>query len=170
MPIGTVPFTARDGTLLLQDNADAHTFTVAYEDGSFSMNVPGKAVNAFLDRGDYPSAGLGLRYGESQPITFSFNAVLRDLSDATYATLASIAAWCTGAATVSYVETNWVSRGGANAEVNTIEIVWTVTDPTAASHTCSLDYSHVTISLSEGFPFTTLAMSGTSYTVAPVLT
>ena len=162
MAISTIVKTKRDGTLVLKDNAAANTLTVAYEAGDLSISIPGPAVISPLDRGSLGSPP-SLRYSDDQPITGTFTAYLRDLSDAAYATLEEVILQS------GEVGASWVSTMGANGEVFTLDLEWTVegTDHGDASdHVLTLPYCVVTGSLSEGDP-NQISISFTSYSVYP---
>lgn len=164
MPYSTIVKTKRDGTLTLLDNGGANSLTVAYESGDFSLNIPQEAVNAFLDRGSLGSPP-SLRHGDDQPMTGTFTAYLRDLSDAAYATLEEILMQS------GFVGSNWVSTMGANGEVFTLTLRWTVEGTNhgdAADHTIELPYCHITGALAEGDP-NTISISFTSYAVRPTI-
>ena len=171
MAISTVVKTRRDGTLTISDAAGAHTLTVAYEAGDFSLSVPGPTVNNFLDRGEIGSAP-SLRYGDDAPMTFSFTAQLRDISDATYITLESIIL-NSGQFASTWVSTNANTEGGATAtatRLKTVTLLWTIEGTErgdTADHSISLPFSILNGSLSEGDP-NSISISGTSYAVWPV--
>jgi len=165
MAISTIVKTKRDGTLTLADSGAAHSLTVAYEGGDFSLTVPGPTILSVLDRGAFTSPPT-LRKGDDQPCTWTFTAYLRDLSDAAYATLEQILC------NAGYFASDWISRGGANADVKTVLCTWTIegiAHGDSAAHTCVLDYSFITGSLAEGDP-ATVSVSGTSYVLYPTLT
>ena len=109
MAISTILKTKRDGTLLFEDNAAANSFTVVFEAGDLSIDIPQETIVNTLDRGRL-GATPSLRYGDDQPITGSFTAHLRDLSDASYATLEEIVMQS------GDVGSNWGSTMGANGE------------------------------------------------------
>lgn len=180
MPISTIVKTKRDGELTLAALAGgafdlatgalkggAKSLTVAYEGGDFNLSIPGPAVNSFLDRGkliDPPS----LRYGDDAPMTWTFTAYLRDLSDAAYATLEEILMQS------GYVGTNWESTLGAAAgcaEVFTVDLRWTIEGVDhcdATDHILICQYCVVSGSLAEGDP-NNISLSGTSYTLYPTV-
>ena len=165
MPISTIIKTKRDGSLLIRDNGAANTLTVAFEAGDFSLTIPGPSVINSLDRGEFGTTP-SLRYGDDAPMTFSFTANLRDLSDATFATLESIILQS------GFVGSTWVSTLGANGEVFTLDLVWTIegTDHgDAADHTITLTHCVLTGTLAEGDP-DTISISGTSYDLFPTVT
>lgn len=148
MAISTVPKTKHDGTLTIYDNASAHSVEIAYENGDFNMSVPGRANTIILDRGEFP-ATPSVRNGDDQPITCTFTAYVRDISDASYITVEEILL------NAGYFASTWVSTLGANAEKKTVKCVWTIegTDHGDASdHTVTLAYCLVSGSIQEGDP------------------
>ena len=165
MAISTIVKTKRDGTLAIKDGASSpDTFTIAYEAGDLSITIPGPATNAYLDRGVL-GATPSVRYGDEQPITGSFTAYLRDLSDGAYVTLAGILSQSGSAA-------SWESTLGANAEVFAVQLVYTIegTDHgDSADHTITLNHCVLNGSISEGDP-STISINFTSYDSLPTLT
>jgi len=164
MAISTIVKTKRDGTLTFEDNGAANTLTVAFEAGDFTLNIPEEAVSLFLDRGVITSPPA-IRYGDDQPMTGSFTAYLRDLSDAAYATLEELLLQS------GDVGSNWVSTMGANGEVFSLTLRWTidgVSHGDASNHVITVPYCHVSGSLSEGDP-DTVSISFTSYAVRPTV-
>lgn len=165
MAISTIVKTKRDGTITITDGG-ANTFTVAYEAGDLNISIPGAAANNFLDRGQI-TATPSVRYGDDQPVTGSFTAYLRDLSDAAYETLTEIICQ------TGHVGTTWVSTLGASAEVFTCKITWTIEGSDhgggETDHVCVLNHCYVTGSLAEGDP-NTVSLDFTSFSVYPTLT
>ena len=165
MAISTIVKTKRDGSITIADGG-ANTFTVDFEAGDLSLSIPGAAANNFLDRGRI-TATPSVRYGDDQPVTGSFTAYLRDLSDASYETLTEILCQ------TGQVASTWGSTLGANAEVFTVKITWTIegTDHgDAADHVCVLNHCYASGgSLSEGDP-NTISFNFTSFSVYPTLT
>ena len=165
MAISTIVKTKRDGSLTFEDNAGANTFTVAFEAGDLSLTLPGATVSNFLDRGRI-TAPPSIRYGDDQEITGTFTAYLRDVSDATYATLFEIVTQ------TGQVGSTWVSTMGATGEVFTLTLKWTIAGVIhgdSADHLVELPYCYVTGSVSEGDP-DTISLSFTSYSLYPVAT
>jgi hypothetical protein len=160
MPESLILKTKRDGVLKLSDNAAANSYTVSYEAGDLSIAVPGPTVISPLDRGSLGSPP-SLRYSDDAPITGSFTAYLRDLTDNGFATLSEIILQ------TGDVGNNWVSTMGADAEVFTLDLEWTIAGPGAeADHVLTLPYCVVTGSISEGDP-DQISISFTSYSVYP---
>ena len=158
MPESTIVKSKRDGSLTFSDNASANSYTVSFEAGDLSIAIPGPTVISPLDRGslgDPPS----LRYSDDAPITGSFTAYLRDLTDDGYSTLTEIILQ------TGDVGNNWVSTLATNAEVFTLDLEWQITDPDG-THSLTLPYCVVTGSLSEGDP-DQISISFTSYSVYP---
>ena len=160
MAESTIVKTKRDGTIKFSDNAGANTYTVAYEAGDLNISIPGPSVISPLDRGSLGSPP-SLRYSDDAPITGSLTAYLRDLGDAAFATLSEIITQ------TGHVASTWVSTMGADAEVFTLDLEWTIAGPGAeADHVLTLPYCVVTGSLSEGDP-DQISISFTSYSVYP---
>jgi hypothetical protein len=161
----TIVKTKRDGTIKFLDNGGSNTYTVEYEAGDLSLTIPGSTVVNPLDRGQF-GATPSLRYGDDQPITGSFTAYLRDLTDGSAATLEDIISQS------GFVGSTWVSTLGTNAEVFTVTIEWKIegTDHgDAADHTLTLNHCVVTGGFSEGDP-DTISISFTSYDLFPTAT
>ena len=154
--------TKRDGVIRFADNAAINIFEVSYEAGDLSIAIPGPSVISPLDRGSLGSPP-SLRYSDDAPITGSFTAYLRDLGDATFATLSEILTQ------TGQVGTTWVSTMGAFGEVFTLDLEWTISGVVhgdASDHVLTLPYCVVTGSLSEGDP-NQISISFTSYSVYP---
>ena len=160
MAISSVVKTKRDGTIKFSDSGAANNFTVAFEAGDLSIAIAGPTVISPLDRGSLGSPP-SLRYSDDAPITGSFTAYLRDLTDNGYSTLSEIILQ------TGDVGNNWVSTMGADAEGFTLDLEWTITGPGAeADHVLTLPFCVVTGSLSEGDP-DQVSISFTSYSVYP---
>jgi len=164
MAISTIVKTKRDGSLVFSDKDAGSSFTVAYEAGDLSISIPGRGANNYLDRGSI-TATPSVRYADDAPLSGSFTAYLRDMSDASYETLLEIICQ------TGHVNTTWVSTLGTNAEVFTVKLTWTVegTDHGGTDHVCAMDHCYVTGSVSEGDP-DTISLNFTSYEVYPTLT
>jgi len=146
----------------------ASSYTVAYEAGDFSMTVPGVqgAVNNFLDRGKITSPA-SIRLGDQAPITFSFSAYFRDMTDAGVETLMDILNQ-TGNVSGNWTSTTSTAIGTDDAEVWTVDLKLAITNPGDATDThfvvlsqCALNYS-----MAEGDP-SAITINGTSYAAAP---
>ncbi len=165
MAESTIVKTKRDGTILITDLGAVNAYTIAFEAGDISITVPGRTVNLFLDRGvmaDPPA----IRYGDDQPMTGTFTAQLRDTTDAAVETLLDIINQ------TGFVGASWVSTGGANAEVLTVDLTWTIEgsalgDP--ADHTIQCKHCYITGSVADGDP-ATISVSFTSYDLYPTVT
>jgi hypothetical protein len=111
----------RDGTITLK--VGANSYVIKYEEGTLQLNVPGPSIANYLDRGrlaDTVGGVPSIRYNEDQPMTGSFSAYLRDISDGTYVTAPQFIL-----KTGQYGST-WGSSLGANAEVKTVDIQWDI--------------------------------------------
>lgn len=162
MAYSTIVKTKRDGTLVFADNAAANTLTVAFEAGDFSADFAMEGVQEFLDRGRH-SDPPAIRYSDDAPITGSFTCYLRDISDATYATVEEILLQS------GQVGSTWVSTMGANGEVFTLSLTWTIegTDHGDASdHVLTFPYCSIRGSMAEGDP-NTLTINFTSFVNKP---
>ena len=165
MPISTIVKTKRDGTLTILDNADANSLVVAFEAGDFALTIPGIQEQVFLDRGEF-TATPALRDGDDQPMTGTFTAYLRDISDAAFATLEEIIT------NTGFVSSTWVSTLGANAETRVFTFRWDIegTDHGDASdHRITCNFCKFTGSLTEGVP-STISGAFTAYDVFPTVT
>ena len=163
MAISSIVKTKRDGTLTLSDLAAAESLVVGFEAGDLSITIPGPGVTNILDRGQMPSPTPSLRYADDAPMTATFTANLRDLSDAAYATLFEVISQ------TGKVASTWVSTLGANAEVFAIDVGFVMegTDHGDASdHSLTLPHCVMTGSISEGDP-NSISLSLTSYSVYP---
>jgi len=162
MPESTVIKVVRDGTLTLSDFGGGHTYEIAYEDGNLVANHPGEVVNNFLDRNRI-GATPSLRFGADQPMSLSFTANLRDITDAAWTTLPEFLL------RTGNVGTNWISTLGATAEVPVYTMTWDTEgtshgDPT--DHQVVYPYCYLSGTISEGDP-STIAITITSYAVRP---
>jgi len=162
----TIVKNKRDFTVVLTDNAAAHSYTISLEPGDLSITIPGTTVSNYLDRGSI-GATPSIRYVDDQPMTFTLSGYLRDVSDASYATLPEFIAGPSG-----YVGTTWVSTMGANGEVPTWTVTITIEESNhtgSADHTIVLNFCYITGSITDGDP-ATVSISGTSYDVYPTVT
>ena len=150
MAISSVAKNFRDGQLAIEDGAGSPlTVTVQYEDGNFSASgfTEGlKDIAKYEDRGAFYSA----RHTKRVYPSGSFAAHLTDIADGTEKTLFDLAnktgAWAAATSTL-----------GANAEVMTYKITWTVegTDHgDTGDHTLVLDDCRLSCDISEGDPST----------------
>lgn len=162
MPESTQIRVKRDGVIVLSDDA-GHTYTVAYEPGDLAINVPGQAVNNFLDRGRM-GAAPSLRLGDDQPMTLSFTAYLRDLSLDDGATLLDIANRPAG----SYVADNWISTSSGDVFTVNASVIVDGADLGEADQQYDFPFCVVRANVSEGDP-STIAISITSYAYQPTV-
>jgi hypothetical protein len=165
MAISTIVKNKRDGTLTISDNGGSNSCVVAYEAGDFSLTVPGPTVENYLDRGAFGSTP-SLRYGDDQPMTFTFTAQLRDLSDGSYITLESILL------NSGYFASTWVSTLGATGEVKTVTMQWDIEGTNhgdSTDHRIVCNFCFITGSLGEGGP-NTVSVQGTSWDLYPTVT
>jgi len=183
MTESTIVKTKIDGTLTLASQSTAggggfvsagtvasgaSSYVVAYEAGDFSMSVPGVqgAVNNFLDRGKITSPA-SIRLGDQAPITFSFSAYFRQITDSGADTLMDILNQ-DGNISGNWTSTSSTSIGADDAEVWTVDLKLHITNPGDATDThfvvlsqCALNYS-----IAEGDP-NTITINGTSFAAAP---
>jgi hypothetical protein len=162
----------RDGVIAYSDSGASNTYTVAYEVGDFSFDVPGYGIDLYLDRGDINGGGGSVptvRKADESPMTFSHTVHHRDIGDTAgtggYATMADI---CHPYAS-GVVEVDWTGTL-SNTDVLLFDAAFTL-DGTAFGESdkqLTFPYSAVRGSLSEGQP-TTYSVSGTSYAVRPTL-
>lgn len=150
----------RDGTLTYKVGANSYTF--AYEQGNFQLQVPGPTVALYLDRGritDPPS----IRYNEDQPMNGSFSVYFRDLSDPNYVTAMELVLKAGQYASL------WGTSMGANGEVKTGTLTWEVAGAShgdAANHAMDLPYCTLSGGAADGNP-NLVTMNFTSYAVYP---
>lgn len=172
MAESTAVRTKRDLVITHSDSGAAESYTVAYEPGDFTLDVPGQAVSLFLDRGVINDAGgrPSLRYGDQQPMTFSYSAYLRDVGDTAgtggYATLFDLASPFDS----GVVETDWTSTLSGYSDVFTLDTAILVdgTFVGEADKTLTLPYCSIRASLGDGDP-STVSVTGTSHALRPTL-
>ena len=162
MALSSIVKTNRDGQLKLSD-ATAVTpldLTVQYEAGDFSLaglnQASGTAydITQYLDRGEFFAGGVR-KTNRTFP-TFSFTAMLTELTDGSNETLPDIILK-QGSFSAA------VSTLGANADVYSLDLVLTIegTDHGDASdHVLTLNDCILSIDMSEGDP-DTFSISGT---------
>jgi len=166
MAESTIVKTKRDGTITIEDGTSPtpQSYTVAFEAGDLSIAIPGRTVNLYLDRGVMTSPPA-IRYGDDTPMTGSFTAQFRESTDAAVEALTDFLTLG------GFVGASWVSRGGANAEVQTFRITWELegTDHGDASdHSIACDHCVISGSIADGDPVT-LSLSFTSYDLYPTV-
>lgn len=165
MAISSIVKNKRDGTLTIKDNGGANTLVVAFEAGDFQLQIPGPTVSSYMDRGVL-GATPSLRYVDDQPMTGSFTAYLRDISDAAYATLEEILCQ------TGFVASTWVSTMGASGEVKTYTAQWDIEGTNhgdASDHQIICQFCVFSGSLQEGDPGQ-ISMSFTAYDLYPSVT
>ncbi len=104
----------RDITVTLSDFGDANSLEIAFESGDVSQTIGGTSVDEYQDRGRRTSPP-SIRLVDDQTSEVSFSAYLRDVADASYATLLSVLNNFSNGASA------WVSRNGATADVKTLK-------------------------------------------------
>jgi hypothetical protein len=165
MPISTIVKNKRDGTLTLLDSGGSNSVVVAYEVGDLSITIPGPTIESYLDRGSFASTP-SLRLGDDQPMTFTFSAYMRDVSDASYITLESIL--CSS----GVFSSTWVSTLGSSADVKTVTTRWDIEGTNhgdSADHRIEMNYCFVNGSIGEGGP-NTVNVAGTAFDLYPTVT
>lgn len=163
----TVIRTKRDGQIVISDAGSAHTYTIVRENGSFSLNTPDYAIVHVLDRGVIGATPM-IRIGDEAVMTGGFNAYMSDLGDTANAnvTLSDLILRFNA----RYTATNWISTMGANSDVFTVTISFTIDGSPfgEADKTLTLPFCVLRGNLTEGDP-NTWAVTFTSYAVRPTL-
>lgn len=148
---------ARDGTVAIINGT--RTYTVAVEQGNFAgtgANEGNYETTAIEDRGEYSH----LRRTKRKYIAFTFTAWMRDLVDGTDTTLV-------GMCLRKGVHASDVSMGGANADVYSVDVRWTVDgtshgDPT--NHVVLYEDCRIeSVDFSEAEDKNVVSISGTCY-------
>jgi hypothetical protein len=167
MPESTVIKTKRDGQILFADSGATHTYTIIREDGSFTLNVADHSIVHVLDRGVIGSTPL-IRIGDEAPMSGGFSAYLSDLGDTanSYTSLNDLIMRFNA----RYVASNWISTMGANSDVFTMTLTYTIDGTPFGEADKSLVIPFVVLrgNVAEGDP-TKFACSFTSYAVRPTL-
>lgn len=164
MAESTVVRTKRDISIAYTDGT--RTYTVAYEPGDFSLEIPRETVNNFLDRGVMPSTP-SIRLGDDQPMTFSHTVYERDwVSAADHVTMLDLAVFFAS----KYAASNWTSTIGTASDVDTLSVNMTQegSDFGESDLTLRLPYAVIRASRQDGDP-NTIAITGTSYALIPVV-
>jgi len=175
--------TRLDGTLTFASQATAggggfdsagavatgsNSYVVSFETGDLSITSPGPqgAVNNFLDRGKL-GAQPSLRLGDEAPLTFSFSAYFRDMTDASTETLMDIVNQ-SGDVDSNWVSTLSTSASADDAEVFTVDLKWDVTNAGDSSdtHLMVLPFCTLNFSVAEGDP-NSVTINGTSWATKP---
>jgi hypothetical protein len=168
---GTLQFAALGGgaynTSTGALNGGAESYTLAFEAGDLSLNLPSRAVSHYKDRGRTTNPP-SIRYGEDQDGSITFSCHLRDLSDASAATLSDIISTMAGNAR-GYVGSNWESTrasssGAGDAEVFSIAFKLTITNAGDGTDTHAIACNYVVgqATLTEGDP-SSFSFSGVIY-------
>lgn len=145
-------------------------YVVKAEQGNFTLNIPGRIVEVYPDRGrfydpDDPEDEPLLQYGADQPMTGSWSAYLRDPGSEEYITLSDIVAQ------TGYFFSRWGTElrnaGPDSPKVATIQ--WwlrghRVGDPKNKGYRCR--FSHITGTVADGSP-NLITCNFTSYSVKP---
>ena len=158
----------RDGSIALLDGTSPapRSYVVSAEPGDMNIAVPGETKVDFLDRGRLVGS---VRYTDDQAVTGSFSVYFRGglSTDGASAALIDI---LNGTA-FAYVTNPWESTLGANAEVKTVDLVFTVEGTVhgdASDHICTIPDCSLDYSLVEGDP-NTISINFRSHTaVRPI--
>ena len=155
MPESNIVKVKRDGSIALLDGTSPspQSYVVSAEPGDMNIAVPAETKNDFLDRGRLVGS---VRYGDDQAVTGSFTVYFRGglSTDGASAALIDI---LNGTA-FTYATNPWASTLGANAEVQTVDLVFTVEGTIhgdASDHVCTVPDCSLEYSLVEGDPNTT---------------
>lgn len=165
MAESTVVRTKRDITITITDGSAS--YTVAYEEGDFNLDIPLETVENFLDRGAIPAVP-SIRKGNDQPMTFGFSAHERNWWSASdHATLLDLAVVF---ASSSYVTDNWTSTIGTASDVTTwtVQITQEGSDFGDSDITMTLPYCTIRGGRADGLP-NTINISGTSWALRPTV-
>ena len=124
MAISSVVKNFRDGTLTIEDGTGTPLdVVVQYEAGDFSLSgltAGQKEIATYMDRGDLASVR---NTNQSFP-SVSFTAHMTDISDASEETLPDILLKQGSKAAA-------ISTLGANADVYTVKLTWSIAEPGA---------------------------------------
>ncbi len=157
---------------LLEIIVGAFSYTVKWQEGNFQVNIPGISVAQYLNRGRMADSLHGqpmVAYDTDQPMTGSFSAYLRDITDDSYVTLPEFIT------RTGLYELSWgTTLTGMGTEVpKLVDLKWTVQgspehgDP--ADHTMLFKYCHLTGAIAEGGP-NTITINWTSFDIYPICT
>lgn len=144
------------------------TYTVAYEPGDFSLDIPLQTVGNYLDRGQMPTVP-SIRLEDDQPMTFSHSVYERDwVSASDHVTMLDLAVRFDS----QYADTNWTSTIGSASDAAMNSLSCNVTQDGAsfgeADITMQLPYSVIRASRADGTP-NTITITGTSYALRPTI-
>lgn len=140
----------RDG--IIDIISGVKTYRIKYEQGTLQLNVPGPSISNYKDRGSFAETLHGepsVRYNEDQPMSGSFTAYLRDLSDGAYVTAPEFILKS------GEVLASWGSTLGADAEVPLFDLKWTIKGTVhgdGADHTALMQWVNLTGALGDGNP------------------
>ncbi len=132
----------------------ANSYRVKWEEGNFQLNIPGRSVANYKDRGAFAETEHGMPmvlYDEDQPMTGSFSGYLRDFTDDSYVTLTQ---FITRAGLYGLTwGTELVGQGMDAPQLVTLK--WTMkgiahNDP--SDHVMYIKYAHLTGAVAEGSP------------------
>lgn len=156
---------------LIQIIAGANSYDVKFEEGNFSLTIPGRSVAVYRDRGRFADADHGqpmALYDQDQEMTGTFTAYMRDISDGSF---------ITGPQFITksglYASSWGTTMTGAGTEApKLVDIKWTVYgvihgDP--ADHTILCQWCNITGGLADGGP-NTVSFSFSSFDVYPTVT
>ncbi len=161
MPESTLIRVKRDGLIVLSDAGGVNTYTVAFEPGDLSINVPDTSVNVFLDRGRF-GAAPSLRLGDDAPCELSFSAYLRNVSGEDFATLLDIAHRYDG----GHVASEWVSTSEGDVFTLDCAVIFNGDDLGEADEELDFNFCVIRASIAEGDP-NTINVTITSYVTKP---
>lgn len=164
MAESTVVRTKRDIQIAITDGSN--TYTVAYEPGDLSLDIPLETTNLFLDRGAITTVP-SIRKGDDQPMTFSFSAYERNwVSAADHATLLDLAVVFDS----KYVASNYTSTIGTASDSTTwsVNLTQEGSDFGESDISLQLPYSVIRAGRADGDPNTT-SITGTSYALRPTV-
>jgi hypothetical protein len=148
MALETIVRTLRDGALTISDaSGTPKTITLPYTSGNLKYDCGGKDPQVFRSRGAFGSTPA-VRNGDDQETTGEFEVYLTDLTDAAEGCITDILH------NSGYFATTWVSTLGANAEVKTVKITFSVEGTNHGGSDGTIVFAHCYLigGLSEGYP------------------
>lgn len=137
----------RDGVIVLSDDGALNTYTIAYEPGDLTINVPDTNGDQLHD---------------DAPMGLSFSAYLRNVQGANFATLLDIAHRYAG----GHVASEWVSTTAGDVFTVTCSVIFSGAELGEADEQLDFPFCVVRASLSEGDP-NTVNVTITSYATKP---
>lgn len=155
--------TKRDGLLILSGSGASDRLDVKYETGDFNLTIPGKTVNFFLDRGDFVTEGdtePNLRYGDEQPMTFTFTGYVTELSASDGST--------TLYDMIDGGTSGWTSTLGSGQSEFTVHTYWYMSGSNVGEdlERISMNDCSIDVSVAEGDP-NLITISGMSHDAYP---